>query len=94
MYGNIEIPEALTKRGTNLSKDQAVTTATGNLKEDNSIWSLMWEQATDMTEILLKAGTYLSLKDQAVTTATGNFKEDKNIWSLMWEQATKIWQRF
>jgi hypothetical protein len=30
-----------------------------------------------MTEILLKAGTYLSLKDQAVTTATGNFKEDR-----------------
>jgi hypothetical protein len=25
-----------------------------------------------MTETLLKAGTYLSLKDQAVTTATGN----------------------
>jgi hypothetical protein len=32
-----------------------------------------------MTEILVKAGTYLSLKDQAVTTATGNFKEDKSI---------------
>ena len=26
----------------------------------------------DMTEILVKAGTYLSLQDQAVTTATGN----------------------